>query len=285
MNDSLLEKTKKLHLAGMLRTADMRAEQAVREHMSYLEFLEVLVNDENMNRSRNRRAELMRLSRIPQHKTIEEFNFSWQPCLNRQSVYALGTCEFIRKKENIAFIGLPGTGKTHLSISLGIKAIDHGYTVLFTTLSEMMDDLYMSRADNSFRQKLKKYVSPNLLIIDEFGLKRLNQTNVDDLYEVVSRRYEASSTVITSNKQFDEWGNILFDPVLATAILDRFVHHCSFILIEGDSYRMKERERIMPVKRRGRPPAEGSSEARANEERSCSGEEKAKSSEESAGCF
>lgn len=285
MNDSLLEKIKKLHLAGMLRTADMRAEQAVREHMSYLEFLEVLVNDENMNRSRNRRAELMRLSRIPQHKTIEEFNFSWQPCLNRQSVYALGTCEFIRKKENIAFIGLPGTGKTHLSISLGIKAIDQGYTVLFTTLSEMMDDLYMSRADNSFRQKLKKYVSPNLLIIDEFGLKRLNQTNVDDLYEVVSRRYEASSTVITSNKQFDEWGNILFDPVLATAILDRFVHHCSFILIEGDSYRMKERERIMPVKRRGRPPAEGSSVARANEAGSCSGEEKTESSKDSAGCF
>ena len=285
MNDSLSGKIKKLHLAGILQTADMRAEQAVKEHMSYLEFLEMLVNDENMNRSRNRRAELMRQSRIPQHKTIEEFNFSWQPCLNKQAIYALGTCEFIRKKENIAFIGLPGTGKTHLSISLGIKAIDQGYTVLFTTLSEMMDDLYMSRADNSFRQKLKKYVSPNLLIIDEFGLKRLNQTNVDDLYEVVSRRYEASSTVITSNKQFDEWGNILFDPVLATAILDRFVHHCSFILIEGDSYRMKERERIMPVKRRGRPPAEGSSVARANEAGSCSGEEKTESSKDSTGCF
>ena len=128
----------------------------------------------------------------------------------------------------------------------------------------MMDDLYMSRADNSFRQKLKKYVSPNLLIIDEFGLKRLNQTNVDDLYEVISRRYEAASTVITSNKQFDEWGNILFDPVLATAILDRFVHHCSFILIEGDSYRMREREIIMPVKRRGRPPKEGSESKKEN---------------------
>ncbi|MDD4542370.1 MAG: ATP-binding protein, partial [Clostridia bacterium] len=121
--------------------------------------------------------------------------------------------------------------------------------------------------------------------IDEFGLKRLNQTNVDDLYEVVSRRYEVASTVITSNKQFDEWGNILFDPVLATAILDRFVHHCSFILIEGDSYRMKERERIMPVKRRGRPPAEGSSVARANEAGSCSGEEKTESSKDSTGCF
>ena len=119
-------------------------------------------------------------------------------------------------------------------------------------------DLYISRADNSFRQKLKKYVSPDLLLIDEFGLKKLGQTNVDDLYEVISRRYEAASTIITSNKQFDEWGNILFDPVLATAILDRFVHHCSFITIEGESYRMKERERITSTKRRGRPKKETS---------------------------
>ena len=256
MNDLLQEKIKKLHPAGILQTADMRADQAVREQMSYMEFLELLINDENLNRQRNRRNDLMRRSRIPQHKTIEEFNFSWQPCLNRQAVYALGTCEFIRKKENIAFIGLPGTGKTHLSIALSIKAIEQGYTVLFTTLSEMMEDLYMSRADNSFRQKLKKYVSPDLLVIDEFGLKKLGQTNVDDLYEVVSKRYEASSTIITSNKQFDEWGSILFDPVLATAILDRFVHHCSFIMIEGESYRMKERERITAAKRRGRPKKE-----------------------------
>ena len=260
MNDSLQEKIKKLHLAGILQTADMRAEQATKEQMSYMEFLELLINDENLNRSRNKRNDLMRRSRIPQHKTIEEFNFSWQPGLNRQAIYGLGTCEFIRKKENIAFIGLPGTGKTHLSIALGIKAIEQGYTVLFSTLSEMMEDLYMSRADNSFRQKLKKYVSPDLLIIDEFGLKKLGQTNVDDLYEVISRRYEASSTIITSNKQFDEWGSILFDPVLATAILDRFVHHCSFISIEGDSYRMKERERITSTKRRGRPKKDAAAE-------------------------
>ena len=122
MNDCLQEKIKKLHLAGILQTADMRAEQAAKEQMSYMEFLELLINDENLNRSRNKRNDLMRRSRIPQHKTIEEFNFSWQPGLNRQAIYGLGTCEFIRKKENIAFIGLPGTGKTHLSIALGIKA-------------------------------------------------------------------------------------------------------------------------------------------------------------------
>ena len=253
MNDTLIEKLRKLHLAGISQTADMRAEQAVKEQMDYKEFLELLVNDELMNRARNRRDTLIKRSRIPQFKTIEEFNFSWQPTLNRQVIYSLGTCEFIRKKENIAFIGHPGTGKTHLSIALGLKAIDQGYSVLFTTLSELMEDLYMSRADNSFRQKLKKYTEPDLLIIDEFGLKKLSQINVDDLYEVISRRYEAASTIITSNKQFDEWGGILYDPVLATAILDRFVHHCSFVIIEGESYRMKERERITRINKRGRP--------------------------------
>jgi len=255
MNDNLREKLKKLMLSGIIKTADMRAGQAAREQMSHMEFLELIVNDEHLNRGRNRRNDRLKRSRIPQHKTIEEFNFSWQPTLNRQVIYGLGTCEFIRKRENIAFIGLPGTGKTHLSIAIGIKAIDQDYTVLFTTLSEMMDDLYMSRADNSFRQKVKKYTAPDLLILDEFGLKKLNQTNVDDLYEVIAKRYEASSTVITSNKQFDEWGNILFDPVLATAILDRFVHHCNFITIDGLSYRMKEREGLSP-KRRGRPRKE-----------------------------
>lgn len=168
----------------------------------------------------------------------------------------MGTCEFIRKKENIAFIGLPGTGKTHLSIALGIKAVEQGYTVLFTTLADMLDEMYVSRADNSFRQKLKKYAQPTLLVIDEFGLRKLNQTSVDDLYEVIARRYEVNSTIITSNKEFSEWGKILFDPVLASAILDRFVHHCNFVIIDGDSYRMRERQSLAEPsegRKRGRP--------------------------------
>jgi len=231
----------------------MRAEQAIKESLSYVEFLELLINDEHLNRGRNRRDDLIRKAKFPQHKTIEEFNFSWQPNLNRQEIYGFGTCEFIRKRQNIAFIGLPGTGKTHLSIALGIKTIEQGYSAFFTTLSGMMEDLYISRADNSFRQKLKKYVQPDLLIIDEFGLKKLNQNSVDDLYEVIARRYEINSTIITSNKEFCDWGSILFDPVLASAILDRFVHHCSFVSIDGDSYRMKERINSAGVGKRGRP--------------------------------
>lgn len=253
MNDSLYEKIKKLHLAGVLQTADMRIEQATREQMSFQEFLEILINDEYLNRARNRRADQLRRAKFPQQKTIEEFNFSWQPTLNRQEIYGFGTCEYIRKKENVAFIGLPGTGKTHLSIALGLKAIEQGYSVLFTTLADLMEELYLSRADNSFRIKLKKYSTPDLLIIDEFGLKKLNQSSVDDLYEVIAKRYEKASTIITSNKPFDEWGSVLFDPVLATAILDRFVHHCNFVLIEGNSYRMKERTALSEPKKRGRP--------------------------------
>ena len=256
MTDAMQRKLTDLHLAGIMKTLDMRIEQAVKESMSYAEFMEVLISDEKMNRARNRHVKLMTQAKFPQHKTLEEFNFSWQPCLNRQEIYGMGTCEFIRKKENIALIGLPGTGKTHLSIALGIKALEQGYSVLFTTLAGMLDELYVSRADNSFRQKIKKYSQPNLLIIDEFGLKKLNQTSVDDLYEVVARRYEVCSTIITSNKEFDEWGKILFDPILASAILDRFVHHCNFVVIDGESYRMRERQNLVTYsepKKRGRP--------------------------------
>jgi DNA replication protein DnaC len=265
MNDSLHEKIKKLNLAGILQTADMRAEQAAKEQLAYMEFLELLVCDEHLNRARNRQNGLFKRARFPQHKTIEQFNFSWQPNLNRQNIYALGTCEFIRKKENIAFIGLSGTGKTHLATALGVKAIEQGYSVIFTALSEMMEELYLSRADNTFRQKLKKYTDANLLIIDEFGLKKLNQANVDDLYEVISKRYEVSSTIITSNKQFDEWGSILFDPILAVAILDRYVHHCNFIIIDGDSYRMKERGEFVSIRKRKQTKREPTLQASSEE--------------------
>jgi len=253
MNENLQYKVRKLNLAGISQTMGMRIEQAAKENLSHLEFLEILIEDEYLNRSRNRRTRLMGAAHFPQHKTLEEFDFSFQPSLKRSLIYGMGTCEFIRKKENIAFIGFPGTGKSHLSIAIGVKAVEQGYCVLFTTLSAMLEELYMARADNSFRQKLKRYTQPDLLIIDELGLKKLNQASVDDFYEVIAKRYETNSTIITSNKQFDEWGSVLFDPVLATAILDRFVHHCSFILIEGDSYRMRDRAGNHEHKGRGRP--------------------------------
>ena len=262
MNDNMLARLKALKLSGIVKSLDTRIEEATRENLSYQEFFELLVNDEVVNRTTNANRKRLSKAKFTQHKTIEEFNFNYQPSIKRQEIYNLATCEFIRKKENVAFLGAPGTGKSHLSIAIGVKAIHQGYNVIFTTVNQMLEELYMSRADNSFNQKLKKYSSPDLLILDELGLKKLNQNSVDDFYEIIARRYENNSTIITSNKSFEEWGRIFFDPVLATAILDRFVHHCHFITIKGESYRMKERQGIIlrnenQIKpKRGRPSKE-----------------------------
>ncbi|WP_276572130.1 ATP-binding protein [Crassaminicella indica] len=156
----------------------------MKSDLSYIEFFELLINDEILNRQNNSNKNRIRKAKFPQHKTLEEYNFNYQPTINKRFVYNLSTCEFVRKKENIALIGPPGTGKTHLAIALGLKAITQGYKVVFTTVNEMLEELYMSRADNSFRQKLRYYTSPDLLILDELGLKKLNQNSVDDFYEI-----------------------------------------------------------------------------------------------------
>jgi len=201
-----------------------------------------LINDEVSNRRINSNQKRTSKARFPWHKTLEEYNFSYQPSINKRFIYNLATCEFVRKKENVAFIGPPGTGKTHLAIAIGLKAVALGYRVLFTTANEMLEEMYISRADNSYQQKLKNYVNVDLLIIDELGLREFNQSSVDDFYEIISKRYERGSIIITTNKVFEEWPRIFYDPVLATAILDRFVHHCHFVVIKGESYRMKQRE-------------------------------------------
>jgi len=260
VNTATVHNLKTLGLSGLINTLELRIEEATKNSFSYLEFFELVIQDEVMNRANRANHNRIVKAKFRQHKTIEEFNFNYQPSINRQEIYALATCEFIRRKENIAFIGPPGTGKSHLATALGIKAAYQGYSVFFTTVSQMLEELYISRADNSFSQKLKKYLNPQLLILDELGLKKLNQNSVDDLYEVTAGRYEHKSTIITSNKAFDEWGRILFDPVLATAILDRFVHHCHFVMIKGESYRMRERRGLIAKEqdtrspRRGRPP-------------------------------
>lgn len=141
------------------------------------------------------------------------------------------------------FIGPPRTGKTHLSISLGIMALHQGYKVIFTTVSDMMAALFASKADNSYSQKLKYYLSPDLLILDELGFRKLNEHIVDQFYEIISQRYKKGSLIITSNKTFLTNGVIYFwDSILASVILDRIVHHCHLVLIKGESYRMKEQK-------------------------------------------
>lgn len=170
---------------------------------------------------------------------MEDFDFTFQPSIDRRIINDCATCQFISEKKNIVFIGSPGTGKTHLSIGIGIKALLKGYKVLFTTVSEMLQTLHFSKADNSFYQKLKQYLLPDLLIMDELGFKKLPNHSVDDFFEVISKRYESGSTIITSNKSFEQWADVFSDNVLPLAIIDRIVHHCTVIKITGPSFRTK----------------------------------------------
>lgn len=239
---NLIKDLKELKLSGIAKTYDIRNEQAIKEKISYLEFLELLIEDEMSNRKDNSYKKRTIQAKFPSIKTLEEYDFNFQAKLNRQEIYNLATGEYIRKKENIVFVGPPGTGRTHLSISLGVKALQQGYKVLFTSVSEMMETLFEAKADNSYHKKLKYYLKPDLLILDELGFKKLSENIVDLFYEIISKRYETGSLIITSNKTFDDWGSIFHDKVLATAILDRIVHHCHLILIKGYSYRMKEQK-------------------------------------------
>ena len=245
MNSTLFKDLRNLKLSGIAKTLEVRNEQAIREKLSYMEFLELLIEDELANRKDNSYKKRFQKAHFPFTKTLEEYDFNFQPTLNRQEIYNLATCEFIRKKENVVFIGPPGTGKTHLSISIGIKALQQGYKVIFTTVSDMMSALFESKADNSYAQKLKYYLSSDLLILDELGFRKLNEHIVDQFYEIISQRYEKGSLIITSNKTFDEWGNIFWDSILASAILDRIVHHSHLVLIKGESYRMREQKETL----------------------------------------
>lgn len=245
MNSTLFKDLRNLKLSGIAKTLEVRNEQAIKEKLSYMEFLELLIEDELANRKDNSYKKRFQKAHFPFTKTLEEYDFNFQPTLNRQEIYNLATCGFIRKKENVVFIGPPGTGKTHLSISIGIKALQQGYKVIFTTVSDMMSALFESKADNSYAQKLKYYLSSDLLILDELGFRKLNEHIVDQFYEIISQRYEKGSLIITSNKTFDEWGNIFWDSILASAILDRIVHHCHLVLIKGESYRMREQKETL----------------------------------------
>ena len=188
MNSTLFKDLRNLKLSGIAKTLEVRNEQAIKEKLSYMEFLELLIEDELANRKDNSYKKRFQKAHFPFTKTLEEYDFNFQPTLNRQEIYNLATCEFIRKKENVVFIGPPGTGKTHLSISIGIKALQQGYKVIFTTVSDMMSALFESKADNSYAQKLKYYLSSDLLILDELGFRKLNEHIVDQFYEIISQR-------------------------------------------------------------------------------------------------
>ena len=241
-----------LKLAGIANSLETRNEYAIKNKLSHIEFLQLLLEDEINNRADNSLKKRLKRAKFPIIKKLEDFDFKFQPSLNEKEIYDLATSSFIRKKENIVFIGQTGTGKTHLAIALGMKAIFSGFDVLYTTVDGMITQLNISKADSTHYQKLKYYTEPDLLIIDELGFKKLNQNCLENFFDIISRRYETNSIIITSNKIFDEWNEVFLDSVLTGAILDRIVHHCHLIQIKGESYRMKEQKIMKQKKENGK---------------------------------
>ncbi len=227
-------------LSGIYNALEERISLANQNSLSYLEFLSLLLEDEENNRRDNSFKKRLSKAKFPSYKKIEDFDFSFQPSVDKKIINDAATCQFIQCKKNIVFIGNPGTGKTHLSIAIGIKALQKGYKVLFTTTANMLHDLHVSKADNSYHKKIDFYLAPELLIIDELGFKKVPQYSADDFFEIISRRYEHGSVIITTNKTFEQWGEIFADVILASAILDRIVHYSEIIKINGPSFRQKD---------------------------------------------
>jgi len=232
---------KHLRLSGILETLEARHRQAVEGKWSYIDFLERLLQDEVERRSQKQLHLRLRRATLDTTKTLETFDFTFNPALNRQKLLALAVGDYIHQKRNVIVCGPTGVGKSHLAQALGQEACRRGFHVLFTNAYKMLQHLHGGRADDSLERRLKTYLRPDLLILDDFGLKPLLPPAPSDLYDVINERYERGSLLLTSNRPPAEWPGLFGDPLLAAAGIDRLCHQAEIIIIQGDSFRARQR--------------------------------------------
>ena len=237
---SLLEKMKMEHLQSQL---DALCEQASKRDLGYKEFLSEALDVEWRGRHLKGVESRLGQARFPWVKTLDQFDWSFQPSIDRKVIRELAGLSFVERAENVVLLGPPGVGKTHLAIALGVKAIEAGHRVLFATLETLLGRLLRAKRENRLERQLQLLVYPKVLILDEIGYLPMNREEASLFFRLLCRRYERASIIVTSNKSFVDWGEIFNDQVLATAILDRLLHHSTTINIKGESYRLKEKRR------------------------------------------
>jgi len=233
----LENKMRMIKLSGMVETLDMRLSQAQKEGLAFTQFLEILLEDEVQHRANRKLASRIIRAHFEEDKSLEGFDFNFNPKLPTQYIRELATCQFIERKESVILCGPVGVGKTHLSQALGHQACRAGYNVLFIKASRLLSDLGGGRADDSWEKRLQYYLKPNLLILDDFAMKEFTKTQAEDLYELIDRRYHSSSLIVTANRVPKDWYPLFPNPVIAESALDRLVSCAHVITLTGKSYR------------------------------------------------
>jgi DNA replication protein DnaC len=240
MNQQLKSALKRLKLSGLLSSLEIRLQEAQGNQLSHLEFLELIVSDEIALSEDWDIERRVRAAGFRELKTIEDFDFSFNPSINRRQIMELATCKFIRQQRDILFTGPPGVGKSHLAQALGHQAAKTGHVILYRSIFDTVGELIQAEALNETDKVMRRYLRPDLLIIDDMGLKKLPKQSGEYLFEIIMRRYELRSTIMTSNRPLDEWGKLVGDVPTATAILDRFLSRADIIQITGKSYRLRD---------------------------------------------
>jgi DNA replication protein DnaC len=245
MNPAQLERLRqqltRLRLLKSRERLEALLHDAAAKDLSYADFLDQVLGEEVASKAAKNITMRTSLARFPFVKSLEVFDFAYQPSVDQKQRQQLASCHFIEHGENLVILGPPGVGKGHVAIGLGLKAIERGYRVLFTTAAAMMATLTRALTESRLEDKLKLYTIPRLLIIDEIGYLPIDRTGANLFFQLISRRYEKGPMILTSNQSFGAWGEVFGDRVLATAILDRVLHHATTINIRGHSYRLKEK--------------------------------------------
>jgi DNA replication protein DnaC len=235
--ESLTPVLKRLRLSGVLQTLDLRTKEAVDGDLSHTEFLYRLCSDEIERREAKQLDMRMRKASFESTKHMDDFEWSFNPQIPKARLIDLATCAFIQKRENVLLVGPAGVGKSHIAQAIGERACRAGSTVCYTTAHKMLSELRASRADRSYDKRMLRFTTPELLVIDDFGLRPLEGDEPIDVYEIIRARYERGSLLITSNRALEEWYPLFLDDLMASAAMDRLLHHAHTVVMEGNSFR------------------------------------------------